>query len=116
MNNKKRYKEGHYTQLGIIIGMTVGVPLGLIIHNLSLGIAIGLSIGVAIGISLEKSLNKNSIKLTAEEKKRQRIWYLVSLVAGLSLLLIIYYFMWRDSNWHAGEGEVSQITWLTSIE
>ncbi len=90
LNRKKRYKEGHFLGIGIVIGLPIGIPTSLIIGNIALGPAIGIPIGLLIGSLLEKKLNPNPIELKNEEiKKQKRILWSIAIISIIILILFI---------------------------
>lgn len=88
MATQKRYKKGHFLNLGIAIGPGLGVPLGLAMGNIAIGIAIGVGLGTAVGAVLEQKMNSNPIAFTEEEKRKQKKVFLISLITGAVLFLI----------------------------
>lgn len=51
--------EGHYTSLGIAIGMCFGIPIGALIENY-IGASIGMTLGMLIGIAIGKSMDSKA--------------------------------------------------------
>ena len=94
MKQCKRYKKGHFIELGLIFGIPIGIPIGLILGNIAYGPLIGVSIALIVGVILEKILNKNPVELTAEEKfKKNKLWKTtlnLGLVVFISILLLLF--------------------------
>lgn len=101
--NNKRYPEGHFVGLWMVIGIAIfsglGIPLAIVTENLGLigiGPAIGVSFGLAIGSSIEaKHKKEGKIRpLTEKEKKRKKIAIMAGLVIlSLSALFFLLLFL-----------------------
>lgn len=91
MKEQKRYKKGHFIEMGLIIGIPCGIPLGVIIGNIAFGPLLGVLIGLGTGVLFEKILNKNPIELTVKEKSRKNKMSLIGIIIGLALFFTILF-------------------------
>lgn len=101
--NNKRYPEGHFVGLWMVIGIAIfsglGIPLAIVTENsglIGIGPAIGISFGLAIGSSIEaKHKKEGKIRpLTEKEKKRKKIAIMAGLVIlSLSALFFLLLFL-----------------------
>ena len=67
MEAQKRYKKGHYIEMGLATGIPSGIPLGLIIGNIALGPLLGVFIGLGTGFLMERIFNKNAAEPLEKE-------------------------------------------------
>ncbi len=89
MEAQKRYKKGHFIEMGLAAGIPIGIPLGLILGNIALGPLLGVIIGLGTGFLLEKLFNKNAVELTEKERVKRKKISLGGIIAGLVLFLTI---------------------------
>lgn len=92
MKEKKRYKKGHFIEMGLVIGIPCGIPIGLILGNIALGPLLGVILGLGTGYLLESIFNKNPIELKEKErskiKKMSWIGFIIGLAVFFSILII----------------------------
>jgi hypothetical protein len=88
MPEEKKYPRGHWTGIGMAIGIPIGTAIFFVADLLTgefgnmffLGPAIGVAIGVSIGAALEKKYEKEIRELTPEEERRRRRLISIGLV------------------------------------
>lgn len=89
MEVQKRYKKGHFIEMGLTTGIPIGIPLGLALGNIALGPLLGVIIGLAAGFLMERILNKNSVELTEKEKLKRKKTSRAGIITGLILFLTL---------------------------
>ncbi len=91
MKEQKRYKKGHFIEMGLVIGIPCGIPLGLALCNIALGPLLGVIIGLATGGLIESMFNKNPIELSAKEKLKSKKMSSIGFIIGLALFFSILF-------------------------
>jgi hypothetical protein len=95
----KKYPEGYFLGLGMIIGIILfsgfGLTLSIATGNpglIGIGPAMGIAIGLAIGQSLEDKYKKEGKirPLTKEEKTNHRRWMWIGIIALIIALTIFF--------------------------
>jgi hypothetical protein len=89
MEAQKRYKKGHFIEVGLAAGIPAGIPMGLILGNIALGPLFGVIIGLTTGLLLEKLFNKNAVELTEKERLKRKKISRAGIITGLALFLTI---------------------------
>lgn len=89
MELQKRYKKGHFIEMGLAAGIPIGIPAGLILGNMALGPLLGVIIGLITGFLMERLCNKNAVGLTEKERVKRKILSRVGIITGLVLFLTI---------------------------
>ena len=89
METHKRYKKGHFIEMGMTLGIPLGIPVGLVLGNIAFGPMIGVLIGLAAGYSAEKIFNKHPVALTEKKEEKKKKLALTGIIAGLALFLTI---------------------------
>ncbi len=84
----KKYPQGHWMNIGLVIGIALGFPIGLAMGNIAVGFAIGVAIGVAMGSSLEQKHKPEVRPLTGKEKKTRILLITIAFLAVLVLFVI----------------------------
>lgn len=94
---EKRYPNGHFIAIGMVIGLPLGIPIGIALEMIAFGPAIGLVLGLGTGLYLEKKYNPDPLTLTQEEKaQRKKIImalsgiFLLGIIAFIALLIMTY--------------------------
>lgn len=97
----KKYPEGHFTGMWMIIGIAIfsglGIPLSIVTENpglIGIGPALGVAFGLSIGAGIESKMKKEGKirPLSKEEKKKRKFAVLagvVALVIGALAFLVL---------------------------
>ena len=96
MEAGKRYKKGHFIEMGLAAGIPVGIPVGLAIGNIALGPLLGVVIGLGTGFLIERIFNKNPVEPTEKGKIVINKFSFTGIIIGLALfltVLVIYLFV-----------------------
>ena len=91
MKEEKRYKKGHFIEIGLVIGIPLGIPIGLVLGNIALGPLLGVIIGLATGFIIERRKNKNPIEPPAKEKLGSKTMSWVGVIIGLVLFFSVLF-------------------------
>jgi hypothetical protein len=89
MKVQKRYKKGHFIEMGLAAGIPSGIPLGLVLGNIALGPLLGVFIGLGTGFLMENIFNKNPVELSEKEKAKRNKLSRIGIITGLVLFLVI---------------------------
>lgn len=89
----KKYPEGHFIGLWMVLGIAIfsglGIPLSIATDNyafIGMGPALGIAIGLAIGQAIENKYKREGriVPRSEEENKRRR----VAILLGVAILLV----------------------------
>jgi hypothetical protein len=89
MKINKKYPEGHFVGMWMVIGIAIfsviGIPLSIITENsgfIGIGPALGVGFGLAIGSSIEAKYKKEGKirPLTKDEKKKRKTLVTIGIV------------------------------------
>ena len=89
----RKFHQGHWIWLGVLIGTGLGVIVGVAVNNVAIGTAIGACIGITIGTILERLHKNEVIPFTLEEKKERRLIINIAIVLTILGVLTVLGFL-----------------------